>query len=100
MCIRDSPAGQRRENAGAGDREEHHHPEPLAAVRGTEAVSYTHLIQHSVAHLYGVIHLGAGTAFGAVLKQEVALVLLTEQLDQICTCLLYTSGEPRSNAHC
>ena len=30
------PAGQRRKNAGAGDREEHHHSEPLAAVRGTE----------------------------------------------------------------
>ena len=44
-----------------------------------------HDIQHGVAHLYGVVHLGAGKAFGAVLEQEVALVLLTELLDQLCT---------------
>ena len=43
-----------------------------------------HDIQHGVAHLYGVVYLGAGKAFGAVLEQEVALVLLTELLDQLC----------------
>ena len=43
-----------------------------------------HDIQHGVAHLYGVVHLGAGKAFGAVLKQEIALVLLAELLDQLC----------------
>ena len=43
-----------------------------------------HDIQHGVAHLYGVVHLGAGKAFGAVLKQEIALVLLAELLYQLC----------------
>ena len=43
-----------------------------------------HDVQHGVAHIHGVVHLGAGEALGAVLEQEVALVLLTELLDQLC----------------
>ena len=43
-----------------------------------------HDVQHGVADLDGVIDLGAGEAFGAVLEEEVALVLLTELFDQLC----------------
>ena len=43
-----------------------------------------HDVQHGIAHIHGVVHLGAGEALGAVLEQEVALVLLTELLDQLC----------------
>ena len=41
-----------------------------------------HNVQHGVAHIHGVVHFGAGEALRAVLEQEVALVLLTELLDQ------------------
>ena len=41
-----------------------------------------HDVQHGVADLDGIIDLGAGEALRAVLEQEVALVLLTELLDQ------------------
>ncbi len=44
-----------------------------------------HDVQHGVADFHGVLRLGAGKAFGAVLKQEVALVLLAELLDQLGT---------------
>ena len=44
-----------------------------------------HDVQHGVAHIHGVIHLSAGEAFGAVLEQEVAFVLLAELLDQLGT---------------
>ena len=44
-----------------------------------------HDVQHGVADLYGVFRLGAGKAFGAVLKQEVALVLLAQLLDELRT---------------
>ena len=44
-----------------------------------------HDVQHGVAHIHGIVHFGAGEAFGAVLEQEVALVLLAELLDQLCT---------------
>ena len=43
-----------------------------------------HDVQHCVADLHSIVHLGAGKALGAVLKQEVALVLLTQLFDQLC----------------
>ena len=43
-----------------------------------------HDVQHGVAHIHGVVHLGAGEALGAVLEQEVALILLAQLLDQLC----------------
>ena len=44
-----------------------------------------HDVQHGVADFHGVLRLGAGKAFGAVLKQEVALILFAELLDQLGT---------------
>ena len=43
-----------------------------------------HDVQHCVADLHGIVHLGAGKALGAVLKQEVALVFLAQLFDQLC----------------
>ena len=49
-----------------------------------------HDVQHGVADLHSVIHLGAGEALRAVLKEEVALVLLAELFDQLGT----VGGDP------
>ena len=43
-----------------------------------------HDVQHGVAHIHRIVHLGAGKALGAVLEQEVALILLAQLLDQLC----------------
>ncbi len=43
-----------------------------------------HDVQHGIAHIHGVVHFGAGEALGAVLEEEVALILLTQLLDQLC----------------
>ena len=43
-----------------------------------------HDVQDRVADLNGVVHLGAGEALGAVLEEEVALILLAQLLDQLC----------------
>ena len=43
-----------------------------------------HDIQHGVADLNRVVRLSTGKAFGAVLKQEVALIFLAELLDKLC----------------
>ena len=43
-----------------------------------------HDVQDRVADLDGVVHLGAGEALGAVLEEEVALILLAQLLDQLC----------------
>ena len=43
-----------------------------------------HHIQYGVANLNGVFRLGAGKAFGAVFKQEVALVFFAQLFNQLC----------------
>ena len=43
-----------------------------------------HDVQHCIADLHGVVHLGAREALGAVLEEEIALVLLAQLLDQLC----------------
>ena len=43
-----------------------------------------HDVQHRIADLHGVVHLGAREALGAVLEEEIALVLLAQLLDQLC----------------
>ena len=43
-----------------------------------------HDIKHRVADLNGVFGLGAGEALGAVLEQEVALILLAQLFDELC----------------
>ncbi len=42
-----------------------------------------HYVQHGVAHIHGVVQLGAGEALRAVLEEEVALVFLAQLLDQL-----------------
>ena len=44
-----------------------------------------HDVENGVADLDSVFRLGAGEALGAVLKQEVALVLLAQLLDELGT---------------
>ena len=42
-----------------------------------------HDVQNGVADFHGELRLGPGEALGAVLKQEVALVLLAQLLDEL-----------------